>query len=96
MLWLLTAVVLLALSLWRHSLDLVAKLMGIFYPPTALFATGFGFVLLILLYFSTVISRLSEENQELAQRLAILDWKLRQMEEKERKGRRSSGECESD
>jgi len=81
LLWLLTAVVLLALSLWRSSLDLIAKLMGIFYPPTALFVVGFGFVLLLLLYFSTIISQLSGENNSLTQRLAILDWRVRQLEE---------------
>ena len=81
LLWLLTAVVLLALSLWRSSLDLIAKLMGIFYPPTALFVVGFGFVLLLLLYFSTIISKLSGENNSLTQRLSILDWRVRQLEE---------------
>jgi hypothetical protein len=81
LLWLLTAVVLLALSLWRSSLDLIAKLMGIFYPPTALFVIGFGFVLLLLLYFSTIISQLSGENNSLTQRIAILDWRVRQLEE---------------
>lgn len=63
LLWLLTAVVLLALSLWRSSLDSIAELIGIFYPPTALFVVGFGFVLLLLLYFSTIISKLSSENK---------------------------------
>jgi hypothetical protein len=81
LLWLLTAVVLLALSLWRSSLDLIAKLMGIFYPPTALFVIGFGFVLLLLLYFSTIISQLSGENNSLTQRLAILDWRVQKLEE---------------
>jgi len=80
LLWLLTAVVLLALSLWRSSLDVMAKLMGIFYPPTALFVVGFGFVLLLLLYFSTIISKLSGENNRLTQRLAVLDWRVRQLE----------------
>jgi hypothetical protein len=81
LLWLLTAVVLLALSLWRSSLDSISELIGIFYPPTALFVVGFGFVLLLLLYFSTIISKLSGENNSLTQRLAILDWRVRQLEE---------------
>jgi hypothetical protein len=81
LLWLLTVVVLLALSLWRSSLDLIAKLVGIFYPPTALFVVGFGFVLLLLLYFSIIISKLSGENNNLTQRLSILDWRVRQLEE---------------
>jgi hypothetical protein len=80
LLWLLTSIVLVVLSLWRGLLDILADLVGIFYPPTALFVVGFGFVLLILLQFSVVVSRLSAENKGLAQRLAILDWRLRQME----------------
>ena len=81
LLWLLTAVVLLALSLWSSSLDLIAKIVGIFYPPTALFVVGFGFVLLLLLYFSTIISRLSGENNNLTQQIAILGWRVQQLEE---------------
>ena len=82
LLWLLTAVALLVLSLWRGLLDVLAHLIGIFSPPTALFVVAFGFVLLILLQFSIVISRLSRGNKQLAQRLAILSWKLRNLESK--------------
>jgi hypothetical protein len=81
LLWLLTAVVLLALSLWSSSLDLIAKIVGILYQPTALFVVGFGFVLLLLLYFSTIISKLSGENNNLTQQIAILDWRVQQLEE---------------
>jgi hypothetical protein len=81
LLWLLTSIVLLILSLWRDFLDILAGLVGIFYPPTALFLVGFGFVLLILLQFSIVVSRLSIENKGLAQKLAIMEWRLRQLEE---------------
>jgi len=80
LLWLLTGATLVVLSLWRELLDVLARLVGIFYPPTALFVVGFGFVLLILLQFSVMVSRLSDENRSLSQRLAILDWRLRQLE----------------
>jgi hypothetical protein len=76
--WLLMAVVLVVLSLWRHGLDVLGDLIGIFYPPSALFVVGFGAVLLILFRFSIVISQLSEQNWRLAQHLALLDWQLRQ------------------
>ena len=82
LLWLLTSIVLLVLSLWRGLLDILADLAGIFYPPAALFVIGFGFVLLILLQFSVVVSRLSAENKELTQKLAILTWRLEQLEER--------------
>ena len=84
LLWLLTAGALLVLSLSRGLLDVLAHVIGIFYPPTALFVVGFGFVLLILLQFSVVISRLSRRNKELAQRLAVLSWRLRDLESKGR------------
>ena len=84
LLWLMTAVILVILSLWRGLLDVLANLLGIFYPPTALFIVGFGFVLLILLQFSVLASRLSEENRRVIQRLAILDWRLRKLEERDR------------
>lgn len=80
LLWLLTTVAFFILSFWRGLLDVLAKLLGIFYPPTALFVVGFGFMLLILLHFSTVISRLSTENKVLTQRLGILSWRVKQLE----------------
>jgi hypothetical protein len=77
LLWLLTAAALLVLSLWRGLLDLLASLVGIFYPPMALFVVAFGFTLLILLQFSAVMSRLTDENRRLAQEVALLNSKLR-------------------
>jgi hypothetical protein len=41
-------------------------------------------LLLILLQFSVVVSRLSAENKGLAQKLAIMEWRLRQLEEERR------------
>ncbi len=72
LLWILTAVVLLVLSLWRGILDLLARAIGIYYPPSALFLVGFGFVLLLILHFSVIVSRLARRNRELAQALALL------------------------
>jgi hypothetical protein len=73
LLWLLTAAVMLVLSLWRSGLDTIAGLAGIAYAPSALFTVGAVFVVVVLLHYSTVISRLSDENAILAQRLALLE-----------------------
>lgn len=72
LLWLATGVVLLLLSLSRPLLDTLAALTGIFYPPSALFLVALLFVLTILLHFSIVLTRLSQQNRELAQQLALL------------------------
>ena len=77
LLWLLTGVVLLALSLWRGGLDTMARWAGVTgYPPAVLFAVATLFVLVVLLHYSTVISKLSDQNTLLAQRLALLEARL--------------------
>jgi hypothetical protein len=73
LLWLLSAVVLLALSVWRGLLQSLAELVGIAYPPNALFLVAFGVVLVLLLHFSLAVSRLSDQTKVLAQRLALLE-----------------------
>lgn len=78
LLWLATAVVLIVLSVSRPLLDVLANLVGIFYPPSALFLVAMVFVLFILLHFSTVLTRLAQENKENAQQLALLRWQLEQ------------------
>ena len=78
LLWLLTGVVLLALSVWRGGLNTIANWVGVeTYPPAVLFAIGSLFILVVLLHYSTVISKLSDQNAILAQRLALLEHDLR-------------------
>jgi hypothetical protein len=72
LLWLFSSAVLLALSVWRGALEELASAVGIFYAPSALFAVAFGFVLVLLLHFSLVISRLAEQTKVLAQRVGLL------------------------
>ena len=80
LLWLLTGVVIFILAVWRGLLGKLSDLVGIAYPPSALFVLAAFFILLVLLHYSTVISRLSEQNTILAQRLAILENRLREAE----------------
>jgi hypothetical protein len=71
-LWLFSTVVLLALAVWTDALQQVASAVGIAYAPSALFAVAFGFMLVLLLHFSLVISRLAEQNKILAQHIGQL------------------------
>ena len=81
LLWLLTGLVLVVLSAWRGGLNTIASWLGVRgYPPAVLFAVGLLFVILVLLHYSTVISRLSHQNVVLAQRLALLETKLSERE----------------
>jgi cell division protein FtsW (lipid II flippase) len=79
LLWLVTGIVLTVLSAWRDGLNTIAGWFGIrSYPPAVLFAVGLLFILAVLLHYSTVISRLSDQNVLLAQRLALREDELRQ------------------
>ncbi len=74
LLWLLTGIVLLALSLWREGPNTIAGWLGVHSSPVALLLAATSlFVILLLLHYSTVISRLSDQNTVLAQRLALLE-----------------------
>jgi len=78
LLWLATGVVLLVLSAWRGALNTIAGWVGVTtYPPAVLFAVATVFILLVLLHYSTVLSRLSDQNSILAQRVALLEERVR-------------------
>jgi hypothetical protein len=77
LLWLFSALVLLGLSIWRGLLEVIADGIGVAYPPNALFLIAFGFVLVLLLHFSLAVSRLSDQSKVLAQRLALLEEKVK-------------------
>jgi len=69
--------VLLVLSAWRDGLNTIAGWLGVAtYPPAILFAVATLFVIVVLLYYSTVLSKLSDQNTLLAQRVALLEQRL--------------------
>jgi hypothetical protein len=79
-LWLVTGLVILALSLWRSGLDTIAGALGVSYAPAILFALLALFFILVLLHYSIVISKLTDENTILAQRLALLELRMNAVE----------------
>ena len=81
LLWIVTGGVMLFFALWRSALDRFAELVGVAYPPSALFMVAGLFVFVVLLHFSTVLSKLSEQNKTLAQQIALLEQRLRDRDE---------------
>jgi hypothetical protein len=75
-LWLLAAVTLFVLAVWKGLLTTLSHDVGISYPPSALFAVAIGLIAMILLHFSLAVSRLSDQNKVLAQRLGLLQQRL--------------------
>ena len=79
-LWLFTGIVVLVFSLWPEFLlsQFFARITGLFYL-TAVVIIAFLFLLLIVLHFSVVISKLTNQNKELAQRYALLELKINEL-----------------
>jgi hypothetical protein len=86
LLWLLSAVVILGLAIWRGALERVASAVGIYSPPNALFFIALGFILVLLLHFSAAVSRLADQSKVLAQRQAILEEHVRRFVRDEDEG----------
>ena len=80
LLWLLTAVVLLILSIWRGAVNSIAGLVGVGYAPAVIFAIAFLFVLVVLLHYSTVVSTLADRTVWLTQQIALLEQRVRELE----------------
>jgi hypothetical protein len=85
-LWLLAATTLFVLAAWKGLLTSLSNDVGISYPPSALFAVAIGMIAMILLHFSLAVSRLSDQNKILAQRLGLLQRQLEEHEERPDEG----------
>jgi hypothetical protein len=80
LLWLSSSIIFIVFSIWRDGLEYFAKIIGIAYPPAALFLILLLAVFLILIEFSVNISKLAEKNKILAQELALLRHELESLE----------------
>lgn len=80
--WLAGAVALLVLSRSRALLEALAHLLGISYAPLTLFVLAGCVFLLMFFRFSIIISKLRDNNIALAQRLAILEYHIKRLQER--------------
>jgi hypothetical protein len=77
LLWMTVALVLLVLAIWNQLLGVASNAIGIEVPANALFLAAFAVAFLLLLHFSVITTRLSEETKILAQEVARLDAEAR-------------------
>jgi len=75
-LWLLTGFVILVLTMWFDLLKWFTHLVGAITPSSTIFLFAFLFLIFISLHFSVAISKLTDQNKELAQRSALLELEL--------------------
>lgn len=82
-LWFFSVILLFVLAVWRDLLEVLARLMGIYYAPSALFVIAAFCGMVLALHFTIVISQLSYQNRLLAQEVGMLRTELEQLVNRE-------------
>ena len=83
LLWIISDVLMLILAVFPGILPAFAGLLGIYDHTNALFATVIFCLIMILMSLSSVVSGMSEKLKKLAQANALLEKRLRELEERE-------------
>ena len=78
--WLLSAVLLFVLSRWPGALESIGSMLGISDAPSALLIVAGCIFLIVLFRLSLRISGLKDSNIALAQRVAILEFRLESLQ----------------
>ncbi len=76
LIWFVAGLMLIGVSLWRDSIDLVARLAGIYYAPSVLLLGVIVLGFILAMHFSIALSRLADQNKSLAQEVALLRYAL--------------------
>lgn len=71
-LWIVTSIIMVVLSLNKSLTEKFAHLLNISYPPAVLFLTGMVFILLLMFYITIVVSNMQGKITRLIQELAVL------------------------
>jgi NO-binding membrane sensor protein with MHYT domain len=79
LIWIIGSLAILGLSIWRGVLDLAARQLGVFYPPSLLLMLLVGSVFVALLWFSVVLSRQRTQIDRLMEETAILGAEIRDL-----------------
>lgn len=74
--WIITAVIFNIFSFWRGGLDLIARLLGVYYAPSLLFMLLFCAVILYLVHLSVINTKQHDKIKSLSQEIALLKEKL--------------------
>jgi hypothetical protein len=80
LLWMAASTIILGLAIWQDALNVIARNLGIVSAPNALFFVALGFILLLLLHFSAAMSRLTDQSKVLAQKQALIEQRLSEVE----------------
>jgi hypothetical protein len=80
LLWLIATGIILTLSTFDGIINALARLFNISYSPTLALVGGLLFALVVLLSLSVALSGQADDNRDLAQQMALLEFRLRELE----------------
>lgn len=75
LLWMIISFIVGLLGIFPNMINILSSWLGIYEPINALFFLGFIFVLLMIFSFIVLFSRISERQKNLAQYIAITEYK---------------------
>ena len=80
LLWLGAGIIMLVAPLATPVIDKLSHILGFYYPPAFVFLIALFALCLINLQYSVVISRLTKYNRSLAQKYAVMEDRIKQLE----------------
>ncbi|PKP29573.1 MAG: hypothetical protein CVU00_14915, partial [Bacteroidetes bacterium HGW-Bacteroidetes-17] len=81
-LWLFFTSVFVLFSIWRNGLEWIAYILGIAYPPAALFMILIMALFIIMIEFSLIISKQSFWIKSIGQDIGLMKQEINEMREK--------------
>ena len=78
-LWIVSSIVLIGVSVKRDLIDIVARWLGVYYPPAVLLLLLIGIIAMALLSFSVILSTQRRQIDRLIEENAILSAELREL-----------------
>lgn len=81
--WLFSGVIMLVLTIWPSILYMVARWVGIQSGMNGLFAAAIGFIMIILMTITSIVSNQRNKIKILTQEVAFLEKRIRELEDKQ-------------
>lgn len=80
LLWLIATAAILVLSIFGGIVGRLASLFSISYSPTLPLVAGLLFALMVLLTQSVALSNQADKSRDMAQQMALLEYRLQELE----------------
>ena len=79
LLWLFFTIVFIVFSFWRNGLEWISDVIGIAYPPAALFLILIMALFVIMIEFSIIISKQSHWIKTMGQEMALMKQEIKEL-----------------